>query len=280
MRPRLLSLTALAGGALAALALAPAAHAASGDNYVALGDSYSSGVGAGSYTSESGSCDRSLSAYPALWANANSVSSFTFAACSGATTADVANSQLGGLNSATSLVSITIGGNDENFSSIMEDCNLYSDSTCVSEIQAAEDDARANLPGKLRPSSARSVLARRTPASSCSTTRISTTWPTTASDSARPSAPRSTRASTCWTAILQNSAGSAGFGFADVRGAFTGHEICDSNRWLHSVNFSDFGESYHPTADGHSQAYEPPSPRRRRLAPGALPGRRVATVPV
>ena len=149
MRPRLLALTALAGATLAALALAPAAHAATGDNYVALGDSYSSGVGAGSYTSESGSCDRSLSAYPALWANANAVSSFTFAACSGATTADVANSQLAGLSSATSLVSITIGGNDENFSSIMEDCNLYSDSTCVSEIQAAEDDARANLPGKL-----------------------------------------------------------------------------------------------------------------------------------
>jgi hypothetical protein len=45
--------------------------------------------------------------------------------------------------------------------------------------------------------------------------------------------------------------------FADVRSAFTGHEICDDNRWLHSVDFSDFGESYRPTADGHSQAYEP-----------------------
>ena len=48
-----------------------------------------------------------------------------------------------------------------------------------------------------------------------------------------------------------------GFTFADVRGAFGGHEICDDNRWLHSVNFGDFGESYHPTADGHSQAYLP-----------------------
>lgn len=28
-------------------------------------------------------------------------------------------------------------------------------------------------------------------------------------------------------------------------------------RWLHSVNFTDFGESYHPTADGHSQAHLP-----------------------
>ena len=35
-----------------------AAHAAAPVNYVALGDSYSSGVGAGDYISSSGSCDR------------------------------------------------------------------------------------------------------------------------------------------------------------------------------------------------------------------------------
>ena len=40
-------------------------------------------------------------------------------------------------------MSITVGGNDENFAAIMEDCNLGSDETCVSEIQAAEDDAQA-----------------------------------------------------------------------------------------------------------------------------------------
>ncbi len=59
------------------------------------------------------------------------------------------DSQLSALSTSTTLVSITIGGNDENFAGIMEDCNLYSDDTCVSEIQAAEDDAQANLPGKL-----------------------------------------------------------------------------------------------------------------------------------
>ena len=35
--------------------------------------------------------------------------------------------QLSALTSTTTLVSITIGGNDENFSSIMEDCNLDGD---------------------------------------------------------------------------------------------------------------------------------------------------------
>ena len=45
--------------------------------------------------------------------------------------------------------------------------------------------------------------------------------------------------------------------FADVRSAFSGHEICDSSSWLHSVNFLDIPESYHPTASGQSGAYEP-----------------------
>ena len=233
------------------------ASAASGANYVALGDSYSSGVGAGSYTAESGSCDRSLSAYPALWASANSVASFTFAACSGATTADVANSQLGALNSATTLVSITIGGNDENFSQIMEDCNLYSDSTCVNEIQAAEDDARANLPGKL--ASLYGQISSRAPYAHV----VVLDYPQfydLANDCVGLSQTKRTKIDEgidVLDGILQNSASAAGYSFADVRGAFTGHEICDSNRWLHSVNFSDFSESYHPTADGHSQAYLP-----------------------
>src|ERR1700754_1011327 len=83
--------------------------------YVALGDSYSSGNGAGNYISSSGDCHRSNSAYPALWASANSPSSFTFAACSGAVTTDVINSQLGSLNASTGLVTLTIGGNDAGF---------------------------------------------------------------------------------------------------------------------------------------------------------------------
>ena len=42
-----------------------------------------------------------------------------------------------------------------------------------------------------------------------------------------------------------------------MRPAFSGHEICDSSSWLHSVNILDVSESYHPTASGQSGAYEP-----------------------
>ncbi len=79
------------GGILAlVIALAAAPRSGAGANYVALGDSYSSGVGAGDYTSESGGCDRSPNAYSALWAASNAPASYVSVACSGATTADVA----------------------------------------------------------------------------------------------------------------------------------------------------------------------------------------------
>ncbi len=86
-----ISVTALAMGLAAGITVTGIpAQAASAVNYVALGDSYSPGVGAGS---TSGSCGQSPNAYPALWATANSPASFTFAACSGATTRDVISGQ-------------------------------------------------------------------------------------------------------------------------------------------------------------------------------------------
>ncbi|CAM5659333.1 lipase 1 [Streptomyces narbonensis] len=60
-------------GAVLALTGTSAAQAAetAALDYVALGDSYSSGVGAGSYDSASGDCKRSTKAFPVLWKNAN-----------------------------------------------------------------------------------------------------------------------------------------------------------------------------------------------------------------
>src|SRR6201994_464832 len=122
------------------------AQAASAVHYVALGDSYASGVGAGS---TSGSCSQSPNAYPKLWAAANPVASFTFAACSNATTADVISSQLSSLSPATTLVSLTAGGDDVGFVSIMETCVLGSTSACESAVAKAEQYAVTTLPGNL-----------------------------------------------------------------------------------------------------------------------------------
>src|ERR1700759_3202708 len=122
---------------VAAVSASGQAAAPSGARYVALGDSYSSGDGAGSYGT-SGSCDRSANAYPQQWANANDPASFSFVACAGATVSDVLNSQVSSLSASTTLVSITIGGNDVGFSTVMATCVLAPTSTCERAVAGAD----------------------------------------------------------------------------------------------------------------------------------------------
>ena len=79
-----------------------AVPAAAAGRYVALGDSYSSGVGTGSYTLSS-SCRRSVYAYPYLLSQQLKTTSFIFAACSGATTSDLLANQIQSVDSSTTV---------------------------------------------------------------------------------------------------------------------------------------------------------------------------------
>ena len=60
-------------------------------------------------------------------------------------------------------------------------------------------------------------------------------------------------------AAIQTQVGKfGGFHFADVRAAFNPHEICSSGTsWLHSVDFTNLTDSYHPFAAGYSGGYLP-----------------------
>jgi lysophospholipase L1-like esterase len=252
-----LSLASITVAVLALLVGMPAAQAA-GANYVALGDSYASGVGSGSYTSESGSCMRSTLAYPQLWTNGHAPSSFKFVACSGAKTTDVNANQLSALSSSTTLVSITIGGNDVGFASVMEDCVLFGTSTCVSEVNAAENVARTQLPGWLDTTyngiRSRSPIAR----------VVVVDYPRFYHDVwycvglSSTSRNKINEGADVLDGVIQAAASRHGFAFADVRSRFAaGHEICDSNSWLHSVDWGNITQSYHPTAAGQSGGYLP-----------------------
>jgi lysophospholipase L1-like esterase len=255
-RPAALVLAAAAAAALSLVLTATPASAAV--NYVALGDSYASGVGAGSYSG--GSCERSANAYPQLWANANAPASFAFVACSGATTTDVINNQISALSAATTLVSVTIGGNDVGFSSVMTTCVLGTTSDCVNAVDQAEAEAESQLPGALNTLfndiSARAPNARvvvigypefydLSKSSTC--IGLSTTDRTALNGGA----------DVLDSVISSATAGHAGFVYAEIRPAFGGHEICDSTSWLHSVDWFDLSDSYHPTASGQSGAYYP-----------------------
>jgi lysophospholipase L1-like esterase len=240
----------------------PAAAAA--DNYVALGDSFSSGVGTGSYTLSS-SCKRSVYAYPYLLSQQRAGTSLNFVACSGATTTDLLNTQLAAVSSSTTIVTMTIGGNDIGFSNLIYQCT-------VADCSAALDSTRANLESTLgsRLDSVYSQVQGRAAAtakivvlgyprefgsSSClgrfgvtSTERAKANQLADALD-----ATISLHVSKFPGITFQ----SAPITYESAVSAFASHAVCSSTPWLNGLNLFNTSESYHPNKSGHSSGYLP-----------------------
>ena len=251
------SLLLAAGVALTGAVSAQASQLAAATGYVALGDSYSSGVGAGDYIASSGDCKRSTKAYPYLWAAAHSPSSFDFTACSGARTGDVLANQLTPLSSATSLVSISIGGNDAGFADVMTTCVLQSDSSCLARINTAKEYVDSALPGQL--DSVYDAISSRAPAAHVVVLGYPRFYKLGQTCLGLSETKRSAinESSDYLNNALAKRAADHGFTYGDVRPAFTGHEICSGSAWLHSLSLLNIGESYHPTAAGQSGGYLP-----------------------
>ncbi|GAA0456385.1 SGNH/GDSL hydrolase family protein [Streptomyces stramineus] len=255
-------------GSLSALALAAGlvftgagtAHAteqSAPTGYVALGDSYSSGLGAGGYYADSGTCKRSARAYPALWAAAHAPASFAFTACSGARTGDVLSKQLGPLNASTGLVSISIGGNDAGFADTMTACVLGSDRSCLERVAQARAYIQNTLPAQL--DTVYSAISAKAPAARVVVTGYPRFYQlgggcAVGLSEAKRSAIND--ASDHLGTVTAKRAADHGFAYADVRSTFAGHELCSGSPWLNSVTLP-VEESYHPTAAGQSGGYLP-----------------------
>jgi lysophospholipase L1-like esterase len=235
--------------------LAAPAHAAAPVDYVALGDSYSSGVGAGPYLS--GGCSRSNNSYAAQWAASHAVSSFGFAACGGAVTGDVVSMQLASVNANTDLVTITIGGNDVGFGDTMVNCTIGSDSACINSVNQGITATNTTLPAKLdttyaairaKAPSARVVVLGYprliSPTGSCGLFNLSTAKRTALNNGAD-----------ILSGVIGARAAAAGFTYLDARGPFDGHGACGSSAWINRFNLFAIGDSYHPNAAGYTQGY-------------------------
>jgi lysophospholipase L1-like esterase len=253
---RMFGVTAILGVAAALTVAAAPAQAA--NSYVALGDSYSSGTGTRTYINDGTSCQRSVYAYPSLVASSKGLP-LNFRACSGAKVADVTNTQLSALTSATTHVTISVGGNDAGFADVITECaqpGWMSD--CNGAINTAQGIINNTLPGRL--STLYSSIRSRAPYAKVVVVgypRIfmgedcnAFTWFSPDEES------RLNQTADLLNSKISAAASARGFTFSNPTSRFIGHAVCDSPEWINGLS-NPVSESYHPNVAGHRDGYAP-----------------------
>ncbi|MEU1558349.1 SGNH/GDSL hydrolase family protein [Streptomyces scabiei] len=243
-------------GALTATA-APAQAAAPTAEYVALGDSYASGVGAGSYDPASGDCKRSTRNYPRLWAAANPEYKLTDVTCSGAKIPDVRAKQLTALKPTTNLVTLTVGGNDAQFAPVVEACLTKDDSYCESVTMWTSYYARNQMVDEL--TALYKDIKARSPKALILVFGYPKALSSTGTCSPVDLSPRKRTAMNGFADALAEGTRKAAAGqnayFVDMRKPFGGHGACGTDPWLHGVNLTETAATFHPNAAGQEKGY-------------------------
>ncbi len=247
-RDPLTALTTLTAGlALVATGTLPAQ--ADDTAYVALGDSFSAGTGTRASTDD---CYRSPYGYPALIADAQALS-LDYQACSGATTADVLDHQVGALTADTDLVTMTIGGNDLGFADVITECALpgwFSD--CEGAIADGRSILQAELPGRY--DAVLNAIASGAPnadvriagyphlfnGEDCNAGTFFSGSEMTQLNAATDEL----------DALVQQKTTAAGYTYIDPRPAFDGHAVCDDVEWVNGLSWP-IVESFHPNRAGN-----------------------------
>ncbi len=245
------TLTALT---LAASAAAPAAGvdatASSSTSYVALGDSYSSGTGTRASTDDD--CYRSPYGYPQLVADAGGLD-LDYQACSGATTGDLLSRQIVAVTADTDYVSLTIGGNDVGFASVITSCALPGwMSDCFGKISTAQSILRTQLPSRL--DAVYGGIRSRAPQATVAVAGYPLLFNGTDCNLATFFSGEEMRQLNASThelnTLVSQRAAAAGHRFVDVRSTFAGHAWCDAEEWINGLSVPVV-ESYHPNRPGN-----------------------------
>ena len=226
---------------------------AQADNYTALGDSYASGTGAGGTVLNS-NCDRRVTAYPYLIAQSRPNTSLTFAACSGATTTSLLNSQISSVTASTNRVSVQIGGNDIGFANLIVSCTF---GNCASQLASVQNTITTTLPAKI--DSVYNQIKSRAPSASVVVVGYPSPAGTRTCSAALGISSAEVTGINQVAAVLRDTikarATAAGFSFADPLPPFVGHDVCSSAPWLNGFTWGS--SSYHPKADGHKLGFAP-----------------------
>ncbi len=245
--------------------------------YVALGDSYSSGTANPPYDPAAPDCQRSATAWPGRtgdrlgWTTVN-------LACAGATTAAVTTGYKGqpaqadalaAVDPAADVVSVTVGGNDAGFGTVLGAC-LLADCAETGVLAASKAFMLTGLPQRL------STAYRRIRAAAPGADLVVVGYPRLFPSSARDvtGCPWLTdderrglnRAADLLNAVIAWEAHRAGARFVDVRRALRGHELCTAEPWVYPLGQdADVSSWAHPTAPGQQAIADRVTRSVRRL---------------
>ncbi|WP_394821247.1 SGNH/GDSL hydrolase family protein [Pendulispora albinea] len=216
--------------------------------YVALGDSYASGLGTRQYTDDG--CKRSDFAYAKLIADARGYE-LKHVACQGDKIPQV-EGQLSALSSDTTLVTLSVGGNDTGFSDVITQCAKPAPWDCWDDINGATRFINNELEGKLdglyknirsKAPNARVFIIgypKLLSGRECNfIAHISNGEQTQLNNVANR-----------LSAKIESVARSNGFEYIDAREAFKDHAVCADQEWINGTAFT-VDESFHPNRDGH-----------------------------
>jgi lysophospholipase L1-like esterase len=181
--------------------------------------------------------------------------SLSFVACSGAKTSDLLANQIQAVTSATTLVTMTIGGNDIGFASLIQQCTL-------SDCSAALDSTRIGLESTLG-SKLDSVFDTVKSHAALGATIVVLGYPHVFSGAgclgtlgiSSTEESKANQLSDALDAVLASHAQTDGVTYKSAIAAFTGHAVCSSSAWLNGLNLFNTTESYHPNKAGHSSGY-------------------------
>jgi lysophospholipase L1-like esterase len=234
-----------------------------GSTYVALGSSFAAGPG---IPVQAASCGRSDHNYPNL-AAASLGLVLVDVSCSGATTANVLDTpegpnapQIDAVTPITKLVTVTIGGNDIEYSAAALECaNAPGAADCTGHLDSTRIDREvAALPGRL--DAVLAAIARRAPNADV----VVVTYPRVV-----PAHPGSCPALGLAPAdarfvghlgqeledALVGAAARAHVAVADPYVLAAGHGPCAPNdeRWVEGARPQSPGYPFHPNANGHRE---------------------------
>ncbi|KNC15083.1 hypothetical protein AC792_15510 [Arthrobacter sp. RIT-PI-e] len=246
------------------LPTASAAPAAAPVDYVALGDSYASGYGAGSYVGE---CGRSPLGTPTLLGAEEGITLAADATCAGARAASEPGGpaappgqgadavDAGRLSPDTGLVTVSAGGNDVGFGEVAGVCAAEAPPVCREVIATQNASALPVLESDL------DTLYGTIRSAAPDATVVVTGYPHLFSPEFGQTLlpPESQEAFNAGTddlnEVLRERADAHGFVFADLVEPFRGHGLGAPEPW---ITFQEGApDNLHPTVEGYGSGYLP-----------------------